>query len=149
VAKNKELFPKLNETLISKVLVQIKTFPEAYNQNTVADQTDVTKGTPCGAIGCFGGWALLLQYKKEKRHGVAGMDSMNLSKAQKLLGLTEEEGEYLFDTASGNPEKDYQTIIKRLEAIRVARVLVKKIVSAQEELNKLPIPSETYYDETQ
>jgi hypothetical protein len=51
-----EKLPKLNEKLLAKALEHIKMFPDSYNQQTVTEQVDKTEETPCGAIGCFGGW---------------------------------------------------------------------------------------------
>jgi|SRR6267142_4627648 len=120
---------KLNERLITKVLAHIKAFPEAYDQNDVADSCSVTKGTPCGAIGCFGGWAVLLGFRKSERHDVA--QGVDLSDARDLLGLEENEANHLFATASGNPKKDYKTIVKRLAEIRAARKLYHDITKNQ------------------
>jgi hypothetical protein len=112
--------PKLNERLIAKVLEHIKAFPESYNQNIVSVETEVTKKTPCGAIGCFGGWAVLLTNPKSQRPILAASE-IDLSEAKELVGLTSEEGEYLFDVAEGNSKRDYKTIVGRLNNIRAAR----------------------------
>jgi hypothetical protein len=117
---------KLNERLIGKVLKHIKAFPETYNQNIVADSCDVTKKTPCGAIGCFGGWAVLLGIPKRQRSDK--VDSVDLDTARDLLNLTEKEADYLFDESTGSPRKDYRIILKRLEAIRKSRALVAELL---------------------
>jgi len=112
--------PKLNERLIAKVLEHIKAFPDSYNQNIISEETEVTKRTPCGAIGCFGGWTVLLNAPKKERPILASSE-VDLSEAGELLGLTRKEQDYLFKGASGNPRKDYKTILQRLDNIRAAR----------------------------
>lgn len=120
--------PKLNDPLIEKVLKHIKAFPVAYNQNEIVFSTPVTEDTPCGAIGCFGGWAVLLTNPVSKRHKLANSlnDAVVLGEAQELLGLTTSEADYLFDAATGNAKKDLKIIEKRLKTIRAARSKVAK-----------------------
>jgi len=112
-------FPKVNVPLIEEVLEHIKMFPHTYDQNDVARSAPVTGNNECGAIGCFGGWAVLLSMPLSQRHERA--NNVSLSKAKELLGLTEGEAYFLFAGASGNPEKDYELIQKRLTHIRESR----------------------------
>jgi hypothetical protein len=118
--------PKLNERLITRVMQHIKKFPESYNQNTVADSCDKTKGTPCGAIGCFGGWAVMLGMPMRDRHDNAAHGVM-LDDARDVVGLTEDEANYLFDSATGVPKSDYKIIQDRLKNIHNARKALKKV----------------------
>ena len=121
--------PKLNEKLIGKVLKHIKAFPRSYEQDIVSRECEVTKQTPCGAIGCFGGWAFLLSQPKKKRQRLAQEqeDEETLPKAAKLLGLTGDESEFLFDTtANYDPKEDYKVIQRRLTHIRKSRALAIK-----------------------
>jgi hypothetical protein len=90
----KMILPKLNEALIRKTLKHIKEFPESYDQNDVASECDVTKKTPCGAIGCFGGWMVLLSKPRKARQAFA--DNVDLEEARELAGLTSEEADFLF-----------------------------------------------------
>jgi hypothetical protein len=116
--------PKLNEPLIAKALKHIEAFPKSYDQNDVARTCDVTKKTPCGAIGCLGGWIVLLSKPASKRQDLA--NTVQLSEARELAGLTQAEADYLFETAEGNPKKDLRTIKKRLANVRKAREIAKK-----------------------
>lgn len=128
--------PKLNETLIGKVLTHIKTFPASYDQDDVASTCNITKGTPCGAIGCFGGWAVLLSYPKAKRAAIA--DSVRLDKAQELVGFTDGEADFVFDaTGTGDSKKDYKTIVSRLKEVRRARKLVAPLAKLPKETLEL------------
>jgi hypothetical protein len=124
---------KLNENLIKKVLEHIRRFPESYDQNDVARSCDVTKKTPCGAIGCFGGWTVLIGIPKSKRqHKAFLIDNGNglaLNKARDLLGLTDCEADFLFDMGSGNARQDYQLIQRRLKHIREARKAIHYLKS--------------------
>jgi hypothetical protein len=119
--------PKLNEKLVKKVLEHIKAFPEAYEQCNWARPVERTKKTPCGAAGCFAGWAVLLSAPKSKRHGIALQaedDASNLeTEAMRLLGLTENEAGFLFDVAYGTPKQNYKVIVKRLTHIRESRAI--------------------------
>ena len=119
--------PKLNERLIGKVLAHIKAFPETYNQNEVAISCKVDAATPCGAIGCFGGWAVLLGVPKEQRSELAC--TVQLDTAKDLVGFTENEADYVFATVYGNhnAKKDYKTIVARLNEVRRARTIVKSL----------------------
>lgn len=141
MAKIKEL-PELNEELISEVLKHIKEFPDAYNQNCVTACTKTTDETPCGAIGCFGGWAFLLSVPKEKRFSLAGRPSDHLRKAEKLLGLTSDEADYLFDMATLNTGTNYKIIVHRLDYIRASRNRFEKLQHA----NLAPMPKSTLED---
>jgi hypothetical protein len=120
--------PKLNERLINRTIEHIQVFPESYNQNEITKQCEVTKKTPCGAIGCFGGWGLLLSAPKSQRYELAANEG-DLVKAAKLFGFTEEEGDYIFAGGSGDPKEDLRTIKSRLKNIRNARGLLNKKVS--------------------
>jgi len=123
--------PKLNEALIRKTLKHIKDFPESYDQDTVASECEITKKTPCGAIGCFGVWMVLLSKPKKERQAFA--ESVDLDAARDLAGLTEEEADFLFDTTgSGDSKKDYKTIVKRLEHIRAQRKAIELRTSSRE-----------------
>jgi hypothetical protein len=111
---------QLNERLITKVLKHIKAFPHSYDQDDTASSCDVTKKTPCGAIACFGGWAVLLAMKKNERSSFT--NEVSLDDAQDVLGLTGDEANYLFaTTGTRSPRRDYRIIIKRLKEIRTAR----------------------------
>jgi hypothetical protein len=105
-----EVLPKLNDKLINKVLEHITKFPESYDQNDVASPCNVSKGTPCGAMGCFGGWAILLGVPRKQRNELANK-SLDLRDA---------------------PEEDLRTIKGRVKTIREAR---KKLTA----LSKLDI----------
>jgi hypothetical protein len=129
-------FPKVNVPLINEVLAYIKKFPDTYDQNAVANSVPVTKENKCGAIGCFGGWAVLLSMPLKKRHEYA--DDVTLNKAQKLLGLTPEEGNFLFGGASGDPVDDYNLIKRRLTHIRESRCVAE---------GKMRPPEMTHLDE--
>lgn len=129
---------KLNERLISKVLDHIKAFPGSYDQNEVASSCSITKKTPCGAIGCFGGWAVLLGMKKSERHYEA--DNVDLATAEELLGLTSDEADFLFAGGSGVASEDRRTIERRLKDIRDARQLFASL----EKNNKLSGVGFTY-----
>jgi hypothetical protein len=115
--------PKINEPLIKKVLGYIRKYPASYDQNEVINSCAVEADeTPCGAIGCFGGWAVLLSMKPNERHLYAESTECNdLAKAGDLLGLTSDEQNFLFAGASGDPKKDYALIKKRLTHIRERR----------------------------
>ena len=136
---------KLNEPLIAKVLEHIKRFPEAYDQNDVARSCSISKGTPCGAIGCFGGWAVLFGYPKRERSDVA--ESVDLDEAAEVLGLKEDEANFLFDVATGNPKDDYKTIVKRLADIRNARTVYNNLIK-QAHVTDFTFNYETFEGET-
>jgi hypothetical protein len=118
--------PKLNEPLIKETLAHIKRFPGSYDQSDVATACDVTRETPCGAIGCFGGWMVLLGAAKTKRHDLA--PKVTLDKAQRLGGFTSQEADYLFDVAGDDPKENYAIIVERLRNIREARLLIEAII---------------------
>jgi hypothetical protein len=120
--------PKLNERLIGKVLAHIKAFPGSYDQNDVASSCDVSKETPCGAIGCFGGWAVLLSNPKTKRHDLAEEGYVDLGEAEELVGFTSEEANFVFESASGDPKDDYKTVVSRLNEVRRARKLIAPLL---------------------
>ena len=127
--------PKLNERLITKVLQHIKKFPESYEQDIISRECDKTKQTPCGAVGCFGGWAYLLSQPQKKRHQLASNDVHVLQEARKLLGLTGDESDFLFDTTgNSNPRADYKLIQKRLTHIRESRAVA---IEKEKLLNKI------------
>jgi hypothetical protein len=139
--------PKLNEKLIAKVLKHITEEPKRYDQNIVAIQ----KGTAaveyntlknshfpsCGTKACFGGWAVLLSapnWKKLFRED--GREGFSLGVARELLGLTDMEGDFLFDvTSSADVKKDLKIIRARLEYIRKSRELfeISKSIDEQPE----------------
>ena len=123
-------FPKVNVPLIEEVLEHIKHNLHTYDQNDVARSAPVTGNNECGAIGCFGGWAVLLSKPLELRHRYAG--TVNLNQARKLLGLTEGEAYFLFAAASGKPEKDYELIKRRLTHIRESRCLAEGKIKKSE-----------------
>lgn len=124
-----EKLPKLNERLITKALEHIKKFPEAYDQQLITGSIDKTKDTPCGAVGCFGGWIKLLSIPKGARHDNAlHLDENNtLVEAGKMVGFTEQERDYVFATTDHqDPEVNYKIIVGRLQQVRIAREKILK-----------------------
>lgn len=129
--------PKLNEKLIGKVLKHIKAFPKSYEQDTISESCEKTKETPCGAIGCFGGWAILLSNPVAERAKLAAKETQ-LDEARELLGLTEDESNFLFDTTGNHdPKKDYKVIQRRLTHIRESRAVADRIAKLRNEIDKL------------
>jgi hypothetical protein len=53
--------------------------------------------------------------------------NQNIVDARDLLHLTEDEANYLFRTAQGDPKKAYKTIQNRLKNIRKARAIVEPL----------------------
>lgn len=116
--------PKLNEKLLAKALEHIKMFPDSYNQQTVTEQVDKTEETPCGAIGCFGGWIKLLSLPKGERHEQAINLNENdtLEEAGRMVGFTTDETGYVFaSTNHSDPKVNYKIIVGRLQQVRAAR----------------------------
>jgi hypothetical protein len=133
--------PKLNDKLINRVIEHITKFPESYDQNDVASSCEVEKGTPCGAMACFGGWTVLLSDipKKERQNRVSEVD---LGRAEELLGLTEEEADFLFDGATGTAKSDLKTVKQRVKEIRKIRQTLKNLKNVQQ----VTVEAETDYD---
>lgn len=121
------LFPKLNEPLIEEVLAHITKFPLAYQQFEVVSYAFKTKKTPCGSVGCFGGWGVLLGMPKEKRRDFAkkaskGDDDVDiLMKAEKLFGFTQIESNFVFAAYGYSSEASLEELKKRLAAVRKNR----------------------------
>jgi hypothetical protein len=138
--ESKMNLPKLNDTLINRVIEHITKFPESYDQNDVAISCEITKKTPCGSIGCFGGWAVLLGVPKEHRQKMA--PKIHLGAAADVLGLTDDESDFLFEGATGNPKADLKVVKERVARIRETRELVEKLKNVE----RLDIWVETEYD---
>src|SRR5262245_39134194 len=120
--------PKLNEALIKKILEHIKKFPDSYDQNGVISSHEKTKDVPCGAVGCFGGWAVLLSMPKSKRQERAKMQQSSdttLNEARDLCGFTQAEANLVFAGADGgDPEIDLSIVKSRIDAVRQARKMI-------------------------
>lgn len=128
-------FPKLNEKLIAETLRHIEKFPESYDQNDVVRQCQLSRKTPCGSIGCFGGWGYLLQFEKGVRRNqvykVLNLDTNVLSKAEKLFGFTPDEADFVFDgSETGDPKSNLKLIKDRLALVRIRREAAVETVKA-------------------
>lgn len=126
-----EILPKLNESLLKKAFEQIKKFPEAYNQGIITGTTEITQETPCGAEGCLGGWIVLLSMPKDERHGEAKLLDNNdtLQQAGEMVGFTESERDYVFNsTGEIDPKKNYRIVLRRVQKVREAR---KKLLNSK------------------
>jgi len=133
--------PKLNDKLINRVIEHITKFPESYDQNDVASPCEIEKGTPCGATACFGGWAVFLAEipKKERQDRAPEVD---LGRAQDLLGLTDLEGNFLFEGATGSAKSDLKTLKQRVKEIRRIRQTLKNIKNVLQ----VTVEAKTDYD---
>ena len=128
--------PQLNEKLIAKVLKHISKDVRRLNQDTygmlksapIEDRgIAYDKWAPCNTQACFAGWTVLLstpaRLRKtlfDKRTGT--MKGLPWIRAKELLGLTEDESDFLFKiTCHPGPRRDLQIVKSRLEQIREGR----------------------------
>ena len=129
--------PQLNEKLIAKVLKHISEDVWRLNQNTygtlksapIENREGIAydKWAPCNTQACFAGWTVLLstpaRLRKtlfDKRTG--SMKGLPWIRAKELLGLTEEESDFLFtSTYHSGPRRDLEVVKSRLEQIRKDR----------------------------
>ena len=119
----------MNTRLINRVVEHITKFPETYNQNIVAEECEISKQTPCGAIACFGGWTVLLGVPKSERHEAA-QEHVALREAGRLLGLTGDESKFLFDISeSDDPKENLRIIKRRLKAINQGRKIATRAIA--------------------
>jgi hypothetical protein len=138
--ESKMNLPKLNDKLINRVIEHITKFPESYDQNDVAMSCEITKKTPCGSIGCFGGWAVLLGVPKKDRQKMA--PNVHWGTAAEVLGLTNDESDFLFEGATGNPKADLKVVKERVSRIRETRNTIKNLKNVE----RIDILVETSYD---
>ena len=95
--------PKLNVKLLRRIQKYITKFPKRYNQGNWGTVTDGDYVHPklCNTQACIAGWAVFLTVSPKTRKkwysDIGGIPR----KAQKILGLTEEESSELFDTNPG------------------------------------------------
>jgi hypothetical protein len=143
----KPLKKKLNEKLIKKVLAHIRGDFRRYDQDLVA----VFKGNDIGSVkdpefaacetkACFGGWAFLLGRPRKTWKRFMYDDSNILGRAEKLLGLYEEEATLLFDmTGKTSPKTDLRIIQQRLQDIRRSRKIenARRRGVSKEQLEKM------------
>jgi hypothetical protein len=141
--------PKLNIKELNKAVRHITKFPETYYQNDITRTCNVTQQTPCGAIGCLGGWLVLLHHPVQNRHRIAAQGGTwngehfgvkllgpEPSTAQSIAGLSRGEALFLFAGADGEDAKKNIKIIKRrIVQIRKAR---NKIAELNKFFNSLP-----------
>jgi hypothetical protein len=107
--------PKLNVTLLKRVLRHISKVPARFDMDVFSRDTDYSAyyagptKPACGTQACIAGWALLLnaggtikvwrKLLERERESTSGMNWHN--EAVKLLGITEQEANSLFYWAGG------------------------------------------------
>ena len=119
--------PQLNEKLLKCVLQYLESHPKNYNQNNWFSLrgSEQTREPFCGSTGCFAGWTCMLTLPEDvKWKDFCSVPQQYDAIAQKKLGLTSIEADYLFGgTTARGPREQYKVILKRVAAIRRGRKL--------------------------
>jgi hypothetical protein len=78
-------FPRLNFKLFRRVIRQLETHPEMYDQDTYETNTD------CGSVRCIGGWGAYFSHIPIWKKG-----SVQFKQIAKAFGIVEYEATVLF-----------------------------------------------------
>lgn len=120
---------RINVRLLRKIQKHILEEPRRYDQNLWRIEVDPATNPerpPCGTMACIGGWATALSGKE--RDSYLGWDV-----AMRLLGLTREQADRLFDTVEKGtdlnkwPKKFVTAYLKAKTPRDRARVAVRRI----------------------
>ena len=126
--------PKLNVRLLRRILRHIKADPRRYNQGTWGVEKPAEHGgPPCGTQACIAGWAVLLSVPRRNwlrwisrsdEEMKNGEKSCIRARAKKLLGLTEEEAQYLFGVMEYEHEQG-------IEGVACAEKNINKLIGSR------------------
>lgn len=102
--------PRLNIELFKAIREKIATTPEAYDQAVYGRPESAA---PCGTAACIAGWACVLSGQMDtqellRRERSRGWEFDSIAEtAQRVLGLSEEEADTLFEGEPGGQWDDY------------------------------------------